>query len=157
AIGRSSFTAASASPSTATASCSCAARCGCNTPSAMPRITAGASQKCCCPLDRSLIPTQLRPPEVLRAYAVSILVELDAPSLEGRRPGPVILRGSLRSRLRMTGHMNGANSMPDTPARTSQNLAALCAADGEFHIASRNWTGGLRLEIGASSVCVKLE
>jgi len=47
--------------------------------------------------------------------------------------------------------------MPDIPARTSQNLAALCAADGEFRIASRHWTGGLRLEFGASSACVKLE
>ena len=30
----------------------------------------------------------------------------------------------------------------------SPTLAALCAADGEFRIAARHWTGGLRLEIG---------
>src|SRR4051812_23211381 len=46
--------------------------------------------------------------------------------------------------------------MPQTPARTSQNLAALCAADGEFRIASRHWTGGLRLEFGAETACVTL-
>lgn len=47
--------------------------------------------------------------------------------------------------------------MSDHPARTSQNLAALCAADGEFRIASRHWTGGLRLEFGTEAAGVKLE
>ena len=47
--------------------------------------------------------------------------------------------------------------MPDHPVRTSQNLAALCADDGEFRIASRHWTGGLRLEFGAQAAGVKLE
>lgn len=47
--------------------------------------------------------------------------------------------------------------MPDHPARTSQNLAALCAADGEFRIASRHWTGGLRLELGAQAAGVRVE
>lgn len=30
----------------------------------------------------------------------------------------------------------------------SQTLAALCLADGEFRLAARFWTGGLRLEVG---------
>jgi pimeloyl-ACP methyl ester carboxylesterase len=47
--------------------------------------------------------------------------------------------------------------MPGIPARTSENLSALCAADGEFRIASRHWTGGLRLAFGARSACLKLE
>jgi pimeloyl-ACP methyl ester carboxylesterase len=46
--------------------------------------------------------------------------------------------------------------MPRTPARTSQNLAALCAADGEFRIASRHWTGGLRLAFGTEAASVTL-
>jgi pimeloyl-ACP methyl ester carboxylesterase len=37
---------------------------------------------------------------------------------------------------------------------TSQTLAALCLADGEFRLASRFWTGGLRLEIGGQAVGV---
>ena len=47
--------------------------------------------------------------------------------------------------------------MPHTPARTSENLATLCAADGEFRIASRHWTGGLRLEFGSEAACLKIE
>jgi len=35
---------------------------------------------------------------------------------------------------------------------TSARLAAACAADGEFRIAARFWTGGLRLEIGERRV-----
>jgi pimeloyl-ACP methyl ester carboxylesterase len=38
--------------------------------------------------------------------------------------------------------------MPFNEAWKSETLAALCAADGEFRIAARYWTGGLRLEIG---------
>ncbi len=33
-------------------------------------------------------------------------------------------------------------------APTTEDLTALCAADGEFGLAARHWTGGLRLEIG---------
>jgi len=33
-------------------------------------------------------------------------------------------------------------------AATTGELTALCAADGEFGLAARHWTGGLRLEIG---------
>jgi pimeloyl-ACP methyl ester carboxylesterase len=47
--------------------------------------------------------------------------------------------------------------MTDHPARASQSLAALCAGDGEFRIASRHWTGGLRLEFGAQAACVRIE
>ena len=47
--------------------------------------------------------------------------------------------------------------MPRAPARTSENLAALCAGDGEFRIASRHWTGGLRLEFGAQVACINLK
>lgn len=43
-----------------------------------------------------------------------------------------------------------------TPARASESLAALCAADGEFRIASRHWSGGLRLELGVETACVSL-
>jgi pimeloyl-ACP methyl ester carboxylesterase len=37
---------------------------------------------------------------------------------------------------------------------TSQALAGLCLADGEFRLAARFWTGGLRLEIGERMVGV---
>jgi pimeloyl-ACP methyl ester carboxylesterase len=35
---------------------------------------------------------------------------------------------------------------------TSDQLSARCAADGEFRIASRFWTGGLRLEMGDRAI-----
>ena len=38
------------------------------------------------------------------------------------------------------------------PAWTSRTLADLCRADGEFGLAARFWTGGLRLEIGGAVV-----
>ena len=37
---------------------------------------------------------------------------------------------------------------------TSERLETVCAADGEFGIAARFWTGGLRLEIGERSIGV---
>ena len=37
---------------------------------------------------------------------------------------------------------------------TSQTLGALCLADGEFRLAARFWTGGLRLEIDDRAVGV---
>ena len=40
--------------------------------------------------------------------------------------------------------------------RTSQSLAGACAADGEFGIAARFWTGGLRLEIGDAVAAITL-
>ncbi|MDB5483924.1 MAG: hypothetical protein JWO83_4977 [Caulobacteraceae bacterium] len=42
------------------------------------------------------------------------------------------------------------------PSWNSQALAALCLADGEFRLAARFWTGGLRLEIGERVVGVVL-
>ena len=39
--------------------------------------------------------------------------------------------------------------MPVTETFNSGALAALCAGDGEFRIAARHWTGGLRLECGS--------
>jgi pimeloyl-ACP methyl ester carboxylesterase len=47
--------------------------------------------------------------------------------------------------------------MPFKEAWNSEALAALCAADGEFKIAARFWTGGLRLEIGARAVGLTVE
>ena len=47
--------------------------------------------------------------------------------------------------------------MPENPVRTSQSLAALCANDGEFRIASRYWTGGLRFAFGAESAALMIE
>lgn len=38
----------------------------------------------------------------------------------------------------------------------SSALSALCLADGEFRIAARGWTGGLRLEIGEDRVALTL-
>lgn len=40
---------------------------------------------------------------------------------------------------------------------TSRSLAAACAADGEFRIASRRWTGGLRLEHPAGALTLALD
>ena len=42
------------------------------------------------------------------------------------------------------------------PARTSENLAALCAADGEFRLAARFWNGGMRLRLGETLLGVTL-
>ena len=39
---------------------------------------------------------------------------------------------------------------------TSLALKELCLADGEFQIATRYWTGGIRIEIGASVTGVTL-
>lgn len=39
---------------------------------------------------------------------------------------------------------------------TSDKLAALCAADGEFTLAARHWTGGLRLESPSGAIGVTL-
>jgi pimeloyl-ACP methyl ester carboxylesterase len=40
---------------------------------------------------------------------------------------------------------------------TSATLARRCGEDGEFRLASRFWNGGLRLEIGATVACIKLD
>jgi len=40
---------------------------------------------------------------------------------------------------------------------TSKDLVARCAADGEFALAARYWTGGLRLEIGEAVLEMSLE
>src|SRR5258708_5317959 len=42
--------------------------------------------------------------------------------------------------------------MAKNEALTSDALGARCAADGEFLIAARFWTGGLRLEIGGRAL-----
>jgi len=44
-----------------------------------------------------------------------------------------------------------------TPVPSSELLAARCAADGEFRLAARHWTGGLRLEIGERTVALRME
>src|ERR1039457_4651229 len=46
--------------------------------------------------------------------------------------------------------------MPDNHTWTSETLGARCAGDGEFRIAARFWTGGLRLEIGERSLGLAL-
>ena len=46
--------------------------------------------------------------------------------------------------------------MPVTEAFNSAALAALCAGDGEFRIAARHWTGGLRLECGTDMAAMTL-
>jgi pimeloyl-ACP methyl ester carboxylesterase len=46
--------------------------------------------------------------------------------------------------------------MSASEAWTSEALAAACAGDGEFRIAARFWTGGLRLEIGEAVAAVSL-
>jgi pimeloyl-ACP methyl ester carboxylesterase len=49
-----------------------------------------------------------------------------------------------------------AKIMPVSDAFTSESLAALCAGDGEFRLAARYWTGGLRLESGADAAAITL-
>jgi pimeloyl-ACP methyl ester carboxylesterase len=44
-----------------------------------------------------------------------------------------------------------------TPAWTSETLAAACAADGEFRLAARHWSGGFRLEAPSISCAVRLD
>lgn len=44
-----------------------------------------------------------------------------------------------------------------TQSFRSETLAALCAADGEFLLAARYWTGGFRLECGPDVVALRLE
>ncbi len=39
---------------------------------------------------------------------------------------------------------------------TSEALAARCAADGEFHLAARHWTGGFRLESPVGAIGLRL-
>ena len=46
--------------------------------------------------------------------------------------------------------------MPLNPAWSSDTLAALCAKDGEFRLAARFWSGGLRLEIGPDVTALTL-
>ncbi|HVN00332.1 MAG TPA: alpha/beta hydrolase [Caulobacteraceae bacterium] len=46
--------------------------------------------------------------------------------------------------------------MPFDAAFTAADFAARCAADGEFRIAARHWTGGLRLERPGSAIGVTL-
>lgn len=41
--------------------------------------------------------------------------------------------------------------------RTSEELAARCRADGEFCLAARHWTGGLRLEFGDQVAAITLD
>jgi pimeloyl-ACP methyl ester carboxylesterase len=40
---------------------------------------------------------------------------------------------------------------------TSETFAATCAADGEFRLAARHWTGGLRLERPSGDLALRLE
>jgi pimeloyl-ACP methyl ester carboxylesterase len=40
---------------------------------------------------------------------------------------------------------------------TSETFAATCAADGEFRLAARHWTGGLRLERPSGDLVLRLE
>src|SRR5579871_142982 len=47
--------------------------------------------------------------------------------------------------------------MPWDSAMTSEPFAALCAGDGEFRIAARFWTGGLRLEQPDAAIGVTLD
>ena len=46
--------------------------------------------------------------------------------------------------------------MTTNKAWNSEALAASCAADGEFRIAARFWTGGLRLEMDGQTVAITL-
>jgi pimeloyl-ACP methyl ester carboxylesterase len=45
----------------------------------------------------------------------------------------------------------------NAPVPAQGSLAALCAADGEFRIAARHWTGGLRLDGVGGVQCVRVE
>ena len=47
--------------------------------------------------------------------------------------------------------------MSSISAVTSQHLAAACAGDGEFRLAARHWTGGLRLDIDGQVATIRLE
>ena len=40
---------------------------------------------------------------------------------------------------------------------TSDFLAARCTADGEFRLAARHWTGGLRLESAGGAIGLTLQ
>lgn len=40
--------------------------------------------------------------------------------------------------------------------RTSDQMAEVCRADGEFVLAARYWTGGLRFDFGSSSAAIEL-
>ncbi len=42
-------------------------------------------------------------------------------------------------------------------AKTSEELAAACAADGEFRLAARRWTGGFRFESPDRTLAVRLK
>jgi pimeloyl-ACP methyl ester carboxylesterase len=44
-----------------------------------------------------------------------------------------------------------------TPAQTSETLAAACAADGEFRLAARHWSGGFRLAAPGFTYAVRLD
>jgi pimeloyl-ACP methyl ester carboxylesterase len=46
--------------------------------------------------------------------------------------------------------------MSMTETWTSERLAASCAADGEFRLAARFWTGGLQLQIGERTIAIAL-
>jgi pimeloyl-ACP methyl ester carboxylesterase len=46
--------------------------------------------------------------------------------------------------------------MPQTETWNSETLRARCAVDGEFCLAARFWTGGLRLQIGARMIGMTL-
>ena len=46
--------------------------------------------------------------------------------------------------------------MPLDQSPLSPDLAARCAGDGEFRLAARHWTGGLRLETPWQTLCVTL-
>ena len=40
---------------------------------------------------------------------------------------------------------------------TAETWAADCAADGEFQLAARHWTGGLKLVVGDDELSLKLD
>jgi len=46
--------------------------------------------------------------------------------------------------------------MPGPDTLTSADFAARCAGDGEFRLAARHWTGGLRLERGGAAIGASL-
>ena len=44
--------------------------------------------------------------------------------------------------------------MPASQTWNAEALAPLCAADGEFRLAARFWTGGLRLRVGTRTIAI---
>ena len=79
-------------------------------------------------------------------------------------PRPTIARRLLVVAVAVTGRpvwVGTCEPQPQQPyclgMRTSDDLAAACRADGEFCLAARHWTGGLRFDFGDSVAAITLD